>query len=351
MGLAPYAFGLKCYISFTMKYNHLTQEQRYQIEALLKIDTRKVEIARILGVHPSTIYRELSRNTAKRGKTAKEYVARIAQNRTRNRHKTKPKQIRLTNELKQRIAGLLLYEKWSPELISQRLAREEEFCVSYETIYQWIWEMKKSNKKENAQYKGLYKLLKHGRRRKKRGNIKDSRGSISERISIEKRPKVVEQRERIGDIEVDLMMGENHKSALLVMTDRATLITLLEKLSGKDAEEVYQKMANRLTNFNSSWIKTLTFDNGKEFSYHYKIRDLLNVKTYFTRPYTSQDKGTVENRIGVIRRFFPKKTDLRKISNERIKEVEKLLNYRPVRKFNYKNPIEVLTEKCFALMG
>lgn len=334
-----------------MKYKHLTQEQRYQIEALLKTNTSKAEIAEIIGVHLSTIYRELNRNTAKRGKTAGKYVARNAQRRTEKRHKTKPKKIRLTKPLKQRIAGLLRYEKWSPELISHRLAKEGESCVSHETIYQWIWAMKKSNKKENAQYNNLYKTLKHGQRRRKRGNINDRRGTIINRVSIEQRPRVVEQRERIGDVEVDLMMGKDHKSALLVMTDRATLVTMLERLSGKDAEEVYQKIVKRLTNFNSSWIKTLTFDNGKEFSYHYKLIDLLNIKTFFTRPYTSQDKGTVENRIGVIRRFFPKKTDLRKVSNERIKEVEKLLNYRPIRKFNYENPIEVLKKKCFALMG
>ncbi|MEC5157476.1 IS30 family transposase [Chryseobacterium sp. MP_3.2] len=161
----------------------------------------------------------------------------------------------------------------------------------------------------------------------------------------------MEFRSRIGDIEVDLMMGSNYKSALLVMTDRTTLITMIEKLKSKNAEEVYQKMNKRLTRFNSSWIKTITFDNGKEFAYHHKIGKDLNASTYFTRPYTSQDKGTVENRIGVIRRFFPKKTDLRNISDERIKEVEKLLNYRPIRKFNYKNPIEVLQNKIVALIG
>jgi len=146
------------------------------------------------------------------------------------------------------------------------------------------------------------------------------------------------------------MMGSEHKSALLVMTDRATLITMIEKLKGKQASEVYDKMEQRLTNFSSSWVKTLTFDNGKEFAQHQKIGELLNAKTYFTRPYTSQDKGTVENRIGVIRRFFPKKTDLRKVTDKRIKEVERLLNYRPIRKFNYHNPIETLKNKAFALI-
>lgn len=333
------------------KYKQLNLHQRYQIQALLETGSSKFEISKILGVHPSTVYRELKRNTAKRGRTAGEYVATNAQRRTDGRHKSKPKQILLTESMKERIAGLLRYEKWSPELISKRLAIEGEACVSHETIYQWIWEIKKSKKRSNSEYSDLYKNLRHGSRRQKRGNIKDKRGAIKGRIGIEERPSVVEQRLRVGDIEVDLMMGSDHKSALLVMTDRATLVTMLEKLRGKEASEVYDKMEKRLTNFSSSWIKTLTFDNGKEFSKHQKIGQLLKAKTYFTRPYTSQDKGTVENRIGVIRRFFPKKTDLRIISSKRIEEVERLLNYRPIRKFNYKNPIEVLQNKCFALMG
>lgn len=333
------------------KYKQLTPDQRYQIQALLKAEIGKIEIADIIGVHPATIYRELNRNTAKRGRTAGDYVAKNAHRRTVLRHKYKFKRVLLTEVMKERIAGLLRFEKWSPELISKRLELEGESCVSHETIYQWIWDVKKSKKKMDAKYSKIYRNLRHGSRRRKRGNMKDKRGAIKGRVGIDERPDIVNHRERIGDIEVDLMMGSEHKSALLVMTDRATLITMIEKLKGKEASEVYDKMERRLTNFNSSWIKTLTFDNGKEFARHQKIGRLLNAKTYFTRPYTSQDKGTVENRIGVIRRFFPKKTDLRKVTDERIKEVEKLLNYRPIRKFNYHNPIETLKNKCFALMG
>jgi len=332
-------------------YKQLTFDQRYQIQALLKAEIGKIEIANIIGVHPASVYRELKRNTAKRGKTSGDYVAINAQRRTDSRHKCKPKKLLLTEQMKERIAGLLRYEKWSPELISNRLELDGETCVSHETIYQWIWDVKKSNKKIASKYSKLYKNLRHGSRRQKRGNIKDKRGAIKGRVGIDKRPDVVDDRERIGDIEVDLMMGSEHKSALLVMTDRATLITMIEKLKGKEASEVYDKMEQRLTNFSSSWVKTLTFDNGKEFAQHQKIGELLKAKTYFTRPYTSQDKGTVENRIGVIRRFFPKKTDLREVTDKRIKEVERLLNYRPIRKFNYHNPIETLKNKGFALMG
>jgi len=332
-------------------YKQLTLKQRYQIQCLLQAEFSQVKIASILGVHRSTISRELNRNLPKRGRTANTYIAEHAQSKTTSRHQLKHKQILLTEELKKQIESLLKHEKWSPELIAHRLNMESERCVSHETIYKWIWNCKHSNHIKHKPYKRLYEYLKHNGRRQKRKNTKDNRGAITQRVPISERPKVVEQRSRIGDIEVDLMMGSNHKSALLVMTDRTTLITMIEKLQSKNADEVYTKMKNRLTNFNASWIKTITFDNGKEFAYHYKIAKDLNVKTYFTRPYTSQDKGTVENRIGVIRRFFPKKTDLRKVSKERIKEVEKLLNYRPIRKFNYLNPIEKLKNECVALMG
>ncbi|MGK0322305.1 MAG: IS30 family transposase [Psychroserpens sp.] len=141
------------------------------------------------------------------------------------------------------------YEKWRPELIAKRLAKESEICVSHETIYKWIWTAKYSNPRDHNSYKKLYKHLRHNGRRQKRNNIKDKRGAIIGRVGIDKRPKIVEQRSRIGDIEVDLMMGSNRKSALLVMTDRATLVTMIEKLSSKNADEVYQKINERLTNF------------------------------------------------------------------------------------------------------
>jgi IS30 family transposase len=110
---------------------------------------------------------------------------------------------------------------------------------------------------------------------------------ILNRIPISQRPQVVNERKRIGDIEVDLMMGKNHKLALLVMTDRTTLVTMLEKLTGKQADEVSAKIKQRLSNFNSARIKTITFDNGMEFAKHQEIAHEFNVKTYLTRPYIS----------------------------------------------------------------
>ena len=147
------------------------------------------------------------------------------------------------------------------------------------------------------------------------------------------------------------MMGKDHELALLVLTDRTTLITMIDKLQGKTSLEVTQKIIERLYKFNSSYVKTITFDNGKEFAGHTKIAKIFNLKTFFTTPYTSQEKGIVKNRIGVIRRFFPKRTDLRNITNERIKQVELSINNRPIRKFNFLSPIETLNNKFVALMS
>ncbi len=174
-------------------------------------------------------------------------------------------------------------EQWSPELI----AFEWKFLglegVSLECIYQWIWDCKRSNRKENLPYKDLYRYLRHGRRRFKRGNYKHTRGMIKNRTSIEDRPKVVDSRERLGDVEADLMMGKDHGSALLVMTERSTLITTIDFLKGKDSKVVQEIINDRIQRIGSSWIKTITFDNGKEFAGHQEIAEKHNVKTYFTR--------------------------------------------------------------------
>lgn len=325
-------------------YTQLSLVQRYQIESLIKVGLKQKLIAKQIGVHPSTVGRELKRNTALRGRTAGEYVADNAQRKTDLRHQQKAKQVLFTEDMKRYAVKQLMVDKWSPELISVKGKESGECPISHEWLYQWIWESKHGNKRKDRSYKKLYKYLKHGRRRRKRGNSKDGRGVIENRVPIEKRPKIVAKRKRLGDIEVDLMMGKNHRGALLVMTDRASLDTRIKKLKGKTSKEVAAAIIKKLSN-SSYDLHTLTFDNDKAFTDHLKIGKELNVDTYFTRPYTSQDKGTVENRIGVIRRFFPKKTDLTFVTHQQVREVERKLNNRPVRKFNYQTPNQVLQGK------
>lgn len=331
------------------KYTHLSLVQRYQIEVLQHEGCPQNKIAAHLGVNPSTISRELKRNVGSRGKHACEYKAYNAQRLTDLRHNQKPKRRILDQPMKERIVFLLRKEKWSPELISQLSRRKGELMVSAERIYQWIWDCKHSHKGKNRSFKNLYKLLKHGRRRAKRGNRRNNRGIIHGRIGIEKRPSIVKKRKRPGDLEIDLMMGKNHDGAILVITDRATLHTQLKKLSSKDSKAIVKAITGRLRNSKYK-IHTLTFDNDQAFSGHATVGRALGIKTYFTRPYTSQDKGTVENRIGVLRRFLPKKTDLNFVTHQQIKKIQAHLNNRPVRKFNYLTPNQVLQQKI-ALAG
>ena len=156
---------------------------------------------------------------------------------------------------------------------------------------------------------------------------------------MSQRPKIVEQRTRIGDLEVDLMMGTKHRPGLIVITDRSSIETDLIKIKTKESKVIAKKIIEKLSKRKKE-IKTMTFDNDLAFAQHEMIAQQLQADTYFTRPYTSQDKGTVENRIGVIRRFFPKGTDMTKVHWSTIKSVERKLNNRPVRKFNYLSPKE-----------
>ncbi len=328
----------------TKNYTHLSIDQRYQIEALLKTGITRKEIAHIVDVHPSTITRELKRNVGLRGRGAGVYRTVNAQRRTDHRHKEKPKRVKFTKPMKDWIVDRLKEDKWSPELISHQGKKTGECPVSHEWIYQWIWECKHTNRKENQEYKQLYSYLKHGKRRRKRGNRKDCRGIIPNRVSIEQRPQIINKRERLGDVEVDLMMGKNHKGSLLVITDRASLFTRIRKMHSKNSDQMAEAIVAELSK-DKHKLKTLTFDNDMAFSKHELIAQSLDVDTYFARPYTSQDKGTVENRIGVIRRFFPKKTDIRFVNEEQVKFVENKINERPIRKFNYLNAKQVLQRK------
>lgn len=325
-------------------YRQLGQEQRYVIARLLKQGKSQKEIASTLGCNKSTISREKSRNTPKRGRGARIYDPEKAQIKAERRHKVKNKRVSFTAEMKQIVVKQLSVEKLSPELISVIGKRENPMFVSHETIYQWIWNMKHSHRREHQPYQLLFKELRHGRRRRKRGNYHQNRGCIPNRVSIENRPAVVNKRKRLGDMEVDLMLGKNHQPGLIVITDRTTLKTSLVKINTKMSKSIAKSIIQKMKPC-VSWLKTLTYDNDLAFAAHTAVNEKLQTKSFFTHPYTSQEKGTVENRIGVLRRFFPKKTDFSVVTAQQVKKVEKLINERPVRKFGYQTPNAVFLLK------
>ena len=291
------------------KYKQLSPSQRYTIECLLVSGYKQKEIAKAIGRSESTISRELKRNVNKRGRNAGIYNSVRAQEKTKKRHKEKQKHKRFEDSHLGYIRDKLINERWSPEYISERGKLEYGDFVSHETIYKYIWKCKHSNKRKLKKDKNLHKYLRHHNRRQKRKKSKQNRGCIQNRVSIENRPKIVNERKRKGDYEVDLMMGINHKPGLIVLTDRKTIETKLIKIDTKKAKSIAKKIIRKMKS--EKKIHTLTFDNDLAFAEHQEIARILDVKTYFTRPYTSQDKGTVENRFGVIRRLFPKGTYMR----------------------------------------
>ena len=324
----------------TKKYTQLSLEQRYRIAAFLQAGFNQSAIAEQIGVDKSCICRELKRNMPHVGRGAGQYDAEKAHKKTCTRHIKKAKHCRFTDKMKEQVRKWMEKEKLSPELISARGKQQFGDFVSAEVIYRWIWMCKFSDRSEHSQYKFLHKELLHGKKRGSRASYKRKRGEIPNRKSIEQRPKVVLKRKRVGDLEGDLVLGRNHQPGLLVITDRASLKTKLKKITSKEADYI-AGCINRKLGRSKSWIKTLTLDNDSAFSRHERVSKLLQCDTYFTRPYTSQDKGTVENRIGVIRRFFPKQTDFSKITDKQVREVERKINRRPIRKFNYQSANDV----------
>ncbi len=234
-----------------------------------------------------------------------------------------------------------LAEKWSPEIISGRAKLEGRKFAGHETIYLWIYEMQRSNKRAHRKFKDMWRDLAHlGRQRRKRSKTYKKRGMIPNRVPMEKRPLSANKRSRNGHMEAGLVIGKKHGSGLLVVTDRKMRYTLIGKIRTKSSKYILEKIMGIIRG--NSWIRTMTFDNDLAFSEHGK----LPVDTFFTRPYCSQDKGTVENKNKVIRVKYPKGFDFNELSYKKIQLLEKWINNRPMKMFEFKSPAE-LFEKSF----
>jgi IS30 family transposase len=297
---------------------HLTRAQRYELSANLQAGFSKKEICEKMDIDKSVISRELKRNSDKRSGN---YDAELAQRKYEKRLKEKPKFIHFTEEVKQKVISDLK-DDWSPEQIVGRAKLKNENCVSHETIYQFVWRDKKKGG-------NLHKHLRNkGKKYAKRGAYKSSRGIIKNRISIDERPKIVDEKVRFGDLEIDTVIGKNHKGALLTITDRVSLMEWIVKLSGKVATELADSTIEVLKPV-EKYLHTITSDNGKEFAEHEKIGENLNVGFYFAHPYKSCERGCNENANRLIRQHIPKKTDFDTIDIEYVKWVQNKLNDRP----------------------
>ncbi len=308
-------------------YTQLTQEERYHISVLCKEGFSKTEIAKRVTRHLSTISRELNRNTGKKG-----YRSKQAHKKALERRHTSRKAIKFTNKVRQ-LVNEKIREQLSPDQISGRL-NKSGIQISHERIYQYLLDDKRSGGL-------LYKNLRHShRKRKKRYGSREKRGQIPNRVSIDKRPKIVDARKRIGDWEADTIIGRNHKGAMVTLVERKSKYTIVRKIDRKTSWSVNSAISGLTEGIEDRFI-TVTVDNGREFTGHEELTSKLGVDVYFAHPYHSWERGLNENTNGLIRQYFPKKTDFREISDKEVLHVQHLLNNRPRKTLDYLTPFEV----------
>ena len=319
-----------------MNYKQLTYEQRIEIYALLKTGLNQTKIAKFIGVSKSTVSREVKRNTGFKG-----YRPKQANQRTLERRQNADNHVRLTDEVKADVKKYLKQD-WSPEQISGWLKKNSKPSVSHETIYQFIIDDQKNGGE-------LYKHLRLGRKkRRKRIKINNYRGQIPNRVSIDERPTIVDNKERVGDWEIDTIIGKNHKGALVTAVERKTKFSCMSHVPKKEASLVARALIGMLTPYKNI-VHTLTSDNGKEFSEHEKIAKALKAGFFFAHPYSSWERGLNENTNGLIRQYFPKKTCLINVSDKHVAAVQEKLNERPRKLLNFETPKQLFLNSFVAL--
>jgi IS30 family transposase len=288
-------------------------------------------IAAAIGKDKSVVSRELKRNSDKRNGV---YKAPLAEKKYRIRQAQKSKHVSFTSEIKSYvITGL--QNDYSPEQISGRAKLDGVLCVSHERIYQFVWE----DKKEPISL-GLHEHLRHqGRKYRQRGSSKDSRGIIKNRVDIDQRPAIVEEKTRFGDLEIDTIIGKNHQGALLTVNDRVTSLVWIRRLDSKHEEPLTEASIQALMCLKDE-LKTITADNGKEFAGHQRIAQELGVDFYFAKPYHSWERGANENTNGLIRQYFKKGSSFENVTHQQVSYVQDKLNNRPRKKLGYLSPNE-----------
>ena len=309
-------------------YTQLTQEQRYQISTMKKIGSSQKEMAEEIGVHKSTISREVRRNTGERG-----YRPKQAHEKALGRRANAKVQI---GAAVWKIVEEKLRQDWSPEQVSGWLKREGRPSLSHEWIYQHILA-------DKAAGGDLYSHLRHHKKRRKRYGSYDRRGKLPNRVSIEERSELVEHRERLGDWEVDTLVGKGHRGALVSLVERKSRYTLLGPVKRRQADLVRHATISLLLPFVDQ-VHTITGDNGKEFAEHMQIAETLKAVFYFAHPYSAWERSTDENTNGLVRQYFPKSTNFSKVTNAKALSAADKLNQRPRKCLAFRTASEVFFE-------
>ena len=315
-----------------MSYSQLTSGERSTISAMRASGYRPCEIARCLGRHAATIYRELKRNPHVSGGYSG-YHAQQKANKRRRETRCKPNY----GPRHWRLVIFWIKQKWSPEQITKNFRKLGIVVPSHERIYQYIWDDKENG---GTLHKHLRQSLKL---RRKRRNSKDSRGRLSNKAHISERPKVIENRERIGDCEIDTVMGHGNKHCIVTIVERLSGFTLIGKLKNRTVEELNKRVIS-LIKFCPFKVRTVTADNGTEFHGYKAIEKATGVKFYFATPYHSWERGTSENTNGLIRQYLPKRCSMKEVSQWHCNTIAHCLNTRPRKRLGFSNPWECIND-------
>ena len=309
-------------------YKQLTKELRYQIYGLKQAGKNQSEIAEQIGVNKGTISREFRRNKGKRG-----WRPGQAQSLHDERRQACLNGKRFTMDDWKEVDRLIA-DDLSPEQVANRLDLEGVLQISHEAIYQHIY----TDKRSGGQ---LHQHLRSQKPRRKRyASGQERRGTLKNRVSIDERPKIVDEKTRIGDWEGDTVIGKNHKGGLVTLAERKSRYVLAGHIPTKHADGITAVITGLLAPYKDR-CHTITFDNGKEFAEHEKVATELKADIYFAHPYHSWERGLNENSNGLLRQYFPKGMELTNITEEQVLAAVEKLNHRPRKVLGYRTPHEV----------
>lgn len=314
-----------------LKYHQLSEQERYQIQAGIHVGMRLFEIATQLKRHRTTIFRELKRN----GHISREgYAALYAQSQYKDRRKKSRRRFLVCGELKRWIDFRIQFQ-WSPEQIAGRRKLEQLSPVGVETIYRYLYRDKLTGGT-------LWRHLRHSTGKRKKRFISHRWPLALPRPTIFQRPDVINNRQRIGDYERDVVVGKQRQGNIITLVERKSRFCRLKKLPYLTSRIAHEASVELLKGLSPL---SITNDNGMEFARYQETAKELNTAIYFTRPYASWERGTVENTNKLIRQYFPKTTNFLEVCDEKIKMVETLLNHRPRKTLGFRSPIETIAER------
>jgi IS30 family transposase len=309
-----------------MKKSHLTLDQRYEIQHQKEAGKSQTAIALHIGKHKSVVSRELKRNTNPNGRYRARQAADISE--VRKERLKRPR--KLTAAMEKEIRKNLTEHQWSPEQIKGRFDKEGLPMVSHERIYQLVRQDKQAGG-------GLYKHTRHRLKHRKRP-VGGKHIVIKDKVSIDERPAVINDKERFGDWEIDTIVGEGNKGAIVTVVERQTGFLFMKKLpEGKVANGLANAVVEMLLPYKNA-VHSITSDNGTEFAGHQTIAKKLNAAFFFAHPYSSWERGLNEYTNKLIRQYIPKKQTFDSYNDQDIKDIQHKINQRPRKKLSYDNP-------------